>query len=275
MTMSGSRDRTTSAGASANANTNAHDRRSRAEPARPARPARPEDVAEKAPLRLAPEHPVLATGIALLDRILPGGGLPRGGLVEFSGAPSSGKTSLAFACIAAAQARGEETAFIDPRRCFHGPAAAAAGIDLDRLLVVRPPRDKRGGGGARSAAGRHIAAFSALDHLLQSTGFALVVLDLAESPEAPPLDRLFRVARTGKVRETTALLLTESLPERPSLGSPVMLRLAARRTGLRLAPEPRTPFALGGSRIEVTLLKCKTASPSGRVVLDLEPDLGG
>src|SRR6185295_11951013 len=62
----------------------------------------------------APVEPIrrLASGIAAFDEAL-GGGLPRGRLSEIVGAPSSGRTALIHAFLAAATRRGEIAAVID------------------------------------------------------------------------------------------------------------------------------------------------------------------
>src|SRR5687768_6124267 len=77
------------------------------------------------------------TGLPDVDRLL-GGGFPRGAVSEIAGPPSSGRTSLAFALLARATARGEVVALVDAGDALDPPSAAAAGIDLARLLWVRP-----------------------------------------------------------------------------------------------------------------------------------------
>jgi len=176
---------------------------------------------------------------------------------------SSGKTSLAYAMIAAAQSRDEEVALVDPQGIFFGPSARGAGVDLDRLLVVRPPGEPA----LASAGGLRV-----VDHLLRSQGFPVVVLDLSGMTVRPPLDRLFRVARLAHVAETALIILTETEPERSSLGSPVSLRLAVRRTGFRFLPEATPPFILGGARLEIEIRKSKFGPPGGRVVLTILPE---
>src|SRR5215212_610306 len=71
-----------------------------------------------------------------LDREL-AGGLPRGQISEVVGPSSSGRTSVAWAALAAATRRGESVAIIDTFDRFDPPTAHASGIDLSRLLWVR------------------------------------------------------------------------------------------------------------------------------------------
>src|SRR5512145_3184849 len=78
-----------------------------------------------------------ACGIEVVDAVLPGGGFARGGLAELAGGPASGKTAVALALLA--RLGGEELfAWVDGRGELYPPAAAARGVDLGRLLVVRP-----------------------------------------------------------------------------------------------------------------------------------------
>ena len=87
-----------------------------------------------------PERPaddaVAALGTDALDRAL-SGGLARGHVSEVVGPASSGRTSLAWAALAAATQRGESVALIDTFDRFDPPTAHACGLDLSRLLWVR------------------------------------------------------------------------------------------------------------------------------------------
>jgi RecA/RadA recombinase len=108
--------------------------------------------------------PRLATGIAALDALL-GGGFPRGRVTEITGPLSSGRTSLALAVIAAATRAGEIAAVVDAADAFDPASAAAAGIDLSRVLWTRPSRPRE--------------ALRCTERLLEARGFGLVVLDFA------------------------------------------------------------------------------------------------
>jgi RecA/RadA recombinase len=113
----------------------------------------------------SPEAPLprCPTGLPDLDRLL-GGGFPRGGVSEVAGPASSGRTSLVLALLARATERGEATALVDVGDALDPPSAAAAGVELTRLLWVRPPDVS--------------AALRGTSHLLAARGFATVVLDL-------------------------------------------------------------------------------------------------
>src|SRR5271170_7536182 len=81
-------------------------------------------------------RPTMGTGIVALDELL-GGGLPVGAISEIVGPECSGRTSLALAFLASITRQGKVCAWVDVSDTLHPESAAAAGIDLDRLLWVR------------------------------------------------------------------------------------------------------------------------------------------
>lgn len=84
------------------------------------------------------EHPAIPTvssGIAEIDALT--GGLPRGALTEICGPASSGRTGIMLSAMAEATARGELCALVDTADSFSPHTAAAAGVDLDRVLWIR------------------------------------------------------------------------------------------------------------------------------------------
>ena len=80
-----------------------------------------------------------STGCAQLDRLFPDGGVARGTLVEWL-AEDAGSGAMWLALVAAREAcHGYgPLVVIDGRGTFYPPAAAGMGIDLERLIVVRP-----------------------------------------------------------------------------------------------------------------------------------------
>ena len=81
-------------------------------------------------------RPVVSSGIGSLDTILRGG-FPVGAVSEVTGPECSGRTSLAHSFVAQVLESGKVAAWIDVSDTFDPASAAAAGIDLRRLLWVR------------------------------------------------------------------------------------------------------------------------------------------
>ncbi len=77
-----------------------------------------------------------ATGQTELDAFFTSGrGIPYGQLIEITGGVSSGKTSLLFGLLAA---NSRTAAYVDFGNSFFPDAANAAGLDLSRLLIIKP-----------------------------------------------------------------------------------------------------------------------------------------
>jgi len=80
----------------------------------------------------------LATGHTALDRCLPGGGWPRGRLIELlPERPGSGELELLLPALAGLTRRGHPVLFIAPPLVPCPQALQRAGLDLARLLIVR------------------------------------------------------------------------------------------------------------------------------------------
>lgn len=137
-----------------------------------------------------------------LDRVT-GGGIRAGEPLAFVGPPTAGKQTLALAVTAAAQREGGMAAWIDPSASFDPRAALRAGVDLERLIVVRP-----------ASVDEVLLAGSAV---LRSEGFRLVVVDLGPS-----------FASSYRIDQLAPLL--------PAVrGSPAALVVVAEERGARLA----------------------------------------
>ncbi len=124
----------------------------------------------------------IPSGYAELDAELPGGGWSRGGLTEILiDRKGVGEMSLLLPALAALSAAGGCLALVAPPWQVHAPAWAAAGVALERLVVVR--------------AGQHVAW--CVEQLLVSGGFAGVLAWPAATIDARSLRRL-QVAAEGR-----------------------------------------------------------------------------
>ncbi|MFZ0301367.1 MAG: recombinase RecA [Terracidiphilus sp.] len=104
-------------------------------------------LAARIPAALTPTarvvRPVAPTGIAALDEALHGG-LPVGAITELIGPECSGRTSVALAFVAGMTQAGRACAWLDVSNALDPASAAAAGVDLRRLLWVRCGARKTG-----------------------------------------------------------------------------------------------------------------------------------
>jgi hypothetical protein len=200
--------------------------------------AHPLETAEQL-LGLRAREPLLTLGIPALDELLPLGGLPRG-VIELQVRGASGAaTSFALCACRAAQkhgfgsdawrveggaANGEPggwaggerwCAFIDPSASLFAPGVARLGVDLARLLVVRPDVD-----GVERVAVR----------IAEAKAVALMVVDLRGAFGDLPVSAarwqrtVRRLALAVKQVATSVLVITPEGPSR-TLPLPVAMRL--------------------------------------------------
>jgi recombination protein RecA len=98
------------------------------------------ELANRIPSALTPAprslRPVAATGIRTVDDLLEGG-LPLGAITEVVGPECSGRTSFALSFLAQITQAERVCAWIDVSDALDPESAAAAGVDLSRLLWVR------------------------------------------------------------------------------------------------------------------------------------------
>jgi len=123
-------------------------------------------------------------------------GRARGALVELSARRSCGRFALALSALAAATSAGQAAALVDLGDHLDPQGAESAGVDLARLLWVRPRRAKEA-----------VAA----SEMLLSTGFPLVVADFGLAPRGArflPDAAWVRLARAAEARGATFLLAT-------------------------------------------------------------------
>ena len=199
---------------------------------------------------------LLPMDVPLVDACLRGG-LPRGQLSEFSGPGSCGRMTLLLQLMSAATQRGEIVALIDTCDRLDVASAAAAGVDLDRVLWIRgsgsgirdsgfgirgsgfgirgsgfETRDQRPGTGDWGLGTGVDRALKALNLVLQAGGFSLVAIDLADVPPVRlrqiPFTTWPRVQRVIEGSDTACVLLTPEPLARSAGG--LTLSLAGRST---------------------------------------------
>jgi len=102
-------------------------------------------LAARIPSALTPSprvvRPVASTGIVALDEVLRGG-LPVGAVTELVGPECSGRTTVALEFVASMTRAGRVCAWVDVSNVLDPASAAAAGVDLTRLLWVRCGAEK-------------------------------------------------------------------------------------------------------------------------------------
>jgi protein ImuA len=223
------------------------------------------------------EQPI-STGSRALDRLLPAGGLRQGTLVEYlSSGGGCGAGTLALAAAREACQGGRALIVVGTLRVpsfesksstpgngtptrragapvpttFYPPAAAAWGIDLSRLVILRPAKEAD--------------AVWALDQALRCRGVGAVFAE-CDRLDVRDFRRLQLAAEAGG---TLGLLLRpDRLRGQPTWAD---VRLEVRRSfrpsSFVLHPSPAW-------RLHVELLRCRGAAGGQSVVLELDETAG-
>jgi recombination protein RecA len=168
----------------------------------------------------APAAPTIPTGIAALDAVLQGGGLPRGRLTEIIGGTGSGKTTLVRAVVEAIVANHGWVAYVDAQRTLDARDWVHLG-DAEGVWMIRPHDATR-------------AAWCA-DVLLRSGAFALVVLDGAPTLTKSAAVRLTRLARDSGA---ALVILGDRAGGATQLGGAVRLVVERATPGSRRSSRP-------------------------------------
>ena len=181
-----------------------------------------EQAIERIEARPRVRGPVAPTGMPDLDALLPGGGLPRGSLIEWLGPSSSGKTAILRTGLARLRLHGESVAWIDTRHTLYAPDWTDLVSGTGEFWVVRPRTtgeaawcadlllrsgafgavafhvaDRSGGRSAERGGGIRHGAAVRLQRLAEEAGALFVVL--GEAPVAA-LRLGFRPGRVEPVR---------------------------------------------------------------------------
>jgi hypothetical protein len=195
----------------------------------------------------------LPTTLEAFDTLL-GGGLPRGKMVELvGGRRDAGRFSIALAALASATSMGEAAVLIDLGDHLDPQLAATNGVDLERLLWIRPKTMKE-------------AVMST--EMITATGFQLVVLDLGLPPlrgKRVPDAAWVRLARTAE-SHGTAMLISSPYPLTGTASEAVLKECGARAKWLVARNAPRL---LKGIDLSLTLEKHRHIRPGARATVSL------
>jgi hypothetical protein len=172
-----------------------------------------------------------------------------GAITEIVGRLSSGRTSLLLTGVRDALARGGVAALVDTDGAFDPESAHAAGVDLRRVLWVR-------------CGGRRGVALRATDLLVRCPGFALIVLDVGESPPFLSLASAYRL-RLAVRRAGAALVIMGS---RHIAGASAALVVETTTRGPEWTGAGTAPRRLAGASSDVCLRRVQGAAPSPRAV---------
>ena len=139
----------------------------------------------------------------------------QGRVCEISAKRDSASLTEVCRLILQAQQQSEPVVWVACRDSyFFPPDFEKNGVDLRALVVVCAPNTVAGG--------------RAVDRLLRSGAFGLLILDVEKNQELP-MPLLGRIMSLCKKQNAATICLTEKIAEEPSLGSVISLRTEALR----------------------------------------------
>ncbi len=227
---------------------------------------RPDNPGSPSPVTGLSEK-AISTGIEALDRLLPDAGFREGTLVEWLAESGSGDQ---LALLAAAPALGSDRVLIviDGEKTFYPPAAAALGIDLRRLILVRPgkaagslPRENGGKTTASRTSTLGTETLWALEQTLQSRGVAVTFCRL-ERLNARVFRRLQLAAERGG--GLGFLIRAPSARNEPSWSD---VRLWVEPTPAAAPTHAAEEISPSGRRWRVEVLRCRRGAAGQRSIL--------
>lgn len=197
---------------------------------------------------------ILATTLAPFDALL-GGGLPRGKVVELTGGRTSGRFSIVMAALAASTSLGEAAALVDLGDHFDPQIGEMTGIDLRRMLWIRPHTLKQ-------------AVMSA--EMIAAAGFQTVILDAGSHPirhgekgRRVPDAAWVRLARAAEAHGTVMMIATPYA----LTGTASEAHVAARRARPKWIGGGKSPRILAGIEVSMTLEKHRHQKPGAHATL--------
>ncbi|HET6719422.1 MAG TPA: translesion DNA synthesis-associated protein ImuA [Rhodocyclaceae bacterium] len=211
--------------------------------------------------RLASSRPTLASGHPALDAELPGGGWPRGALVELMFArPGIGELALVLPALAALTAQDEWVVVQASPQSLFAPAWAAAGVALSRLIVVESVP-----GHSRLAGSDSLWA---TEQILRAGSVSAALFWPPRNTSTAQLRRLQVAAEAGG---TLAFLLQDEARREAASPAPLRLRLAALPDGLAVHLLKRRGTPLAHPIVLPLAHRLRSAARRAQTVLDLPP----
>jgi len=224
-------------------------------------------------------HP---TGLINLDLALGVRGIPKGRIMEFYGAESGGKTTLALTIAGAIQAKGGNVAFVDAEHAFDPNWASLCGVDVDKILFSQPDHAEHAlsvveflvkGGAVDLIIVDSVAALIPKVELEGEMGDVTVALQARLMSKA--LRRLTPI--TGKSKSIIIFInqLRENIgsfgwgPKESTPGGRALKFYSSIRLDVRRFGAIKTGDKHIGNQVKIKVVKNKVAPPFKEVMIDL------
>lgn len=217
----------------------------------------------------------IPTGSLTLDREFEGGYI-RGKIIEIFGPNSTGKSALGFTLMA--QAKGI-TAYIDAESAYDSDTAKMYGVDLDKLIVMKPEYLEQGLQMIIDCVerGAEVVVFDSIAGIAPKVELEGTLEDHNVGKKASRMGQLMRrlhnaMDKTG----TTVFFVNQIRDSMEAYGNPITTpgghavefhaSYRMQVTGVERIPKTE-PFI--GHYMKITIKKNKFGSPGGKVMVPL------
>lgn len=216
-----------------------------------------------------------------LNHVLGNGGLAKGRVYEFYGAPSSGKTTASLFLLAQIQKKGGRCAFIDAEFSFNADHAKKIGVNIDDLVFAQPANGEE--------------AFDLIEKLVHTGEVSVIVVDstaalvpthelegeITDSNVALQARMISKGLRmiTGAVAKTKTIVIFISQvrskigsfagPTSESSGGNALKFYSSVRLEVHKIKTLKEEEKVIGNRLKIVATKNKVASPFGEAEVDL------
>lgn len=207
----------------------------------------------------------VSAGCNAINRLLPGGGYPKGALVQWLSDGGYGADYLSLLAAKEACHDGGALVVVDPLHQFYPPAAAAIGINMGNLIVLRADQKKRSSSHPDSSSVVENDLLWSIDQALRCPAVAAVwgALDFID-------ERWFRRFQLSAESSGCLGLFLQPLSQAKQPSWAEVQWLIGNTRSVSQKPLPPSSRRTGVHRVRLQLTRCRGTQTGKSVKVDID-----